>query len=330
MKMENNNSDFFLQRTPKSPPVIPPHTGEADRPFWSVMIPVYNQPEYFKEALQKVLAQDIGRNQMQIMVVDDHSTIGDIEEITRALGGDRVEYYRQPQNVGSLRNLETCIKLSRGYWVHLHHCDDYVKPGFYQNMQKLLQGFPEAGAAFCRYSYIRESGVFLYHTQPESDVPGIVPDMLERLGTRQRLQSVAMVVKREVYEKLGSFHSIHYGEDWEMWIRIAAHYPIAYHPEIMAAYRRHQGSITGAYFKGARNVEDLRFVMESTRHLFDPIKWKAINRKARKFYAFYALDTANYLWHDVRSKEGAMAQMNAAFDMYTHPLMYWKALKNTD
>jgi len=31
-----------------------------------------------------------------------------------------------------------------------------------------------------------------------------------------------MVVKREVYEKLGGFYGVEYGEDWEMWVRIAA------------------------------------------------------------------------------------------------------------
>ena len=28
-------------------------------------------------------------------------------------------------------------------------------------------------------------------------------------------------------------------EDWEMWVRIAAHYDVAYTPEILAEYRLH-------------------------------------------------------------------------------------------
>ena len=37
----------------------------------------------------------------------------------------------------------------------------------------------------------------------------------------------SIVVRRSVYERLGSFdRRLVCAEDWEMWVRIAAHYPI--------------------------------------------------------------------------------------------------------
>ena len=36
-----------------------------------------------------------------------------------------------------------------------------------------------------------------------------------------------------------------YGEDWEMWVRIAAHHPVWYEPEPLAVYRKHGISLSG-------------------------------------------------------------------------------------
>jgi hypothetical protein len=51
-----------------------------------------------------------------------------IEELVKKVGKGRVSYFRQKkQNVGSLRNFETCINRSRGKYIHLLHGDDRVK-----------------------------------------------------------------------------------------------------------------------------------------------------------------------------------------------------------
>ena len=47
-----------------------------------------------------------------------------------------------------------------------------------------------------------------------------------------------MVVKREVYAQLGGYdESLRYGEDWEMWVRIAASYPVGYQTQPLAEFR---------------------------------------------------------------------------------------------
>ena len=60
-------------------------------------------------------------------VLCDGSTDLDVEALVMSLGKGRVKYYRQPQNVGSLRNFETCINRANGHLVHLLHGDDRVK-----------------------------------------------------------------------------------------------------------------------------------------------------------------------------------------------------------
>src|SRR5215208_3279685 len=105
-------------------PIRPVAEG-VDRPRWSVMITTYHCADYLRESLGSVLAQDPGPHLMQIEVVDDHSTNDDPEGVVREVGGGRVSFFRQPENVGHSRNFAACLERARGELVHLLHGDDF-------------------------------------------------------------------------------------------------------------------------------------------------------------------------------------------------------------
>ena len=282
-------------RIPETPPQIIPVTI-ADPPLWSVMIPTYNCLNYLKETLESVLMQDQGSGLMQIEVVDDCSTDGDVEALVQQVGKGRVQFYRQPQNKGSLRNFETCLNRSKGKLVHLLHGDDKVKNGFYREIESLFTKYPQAGAALVKNAYINESG---YETSLERQVlnePGIIPNWLETIATSQRLQPPAIVVKREVYEKLGGFFGVHYGEDWEMYTRIAAHYPVAYSPSYLAQYRVHQNNITSQSFLKGQHIKDLKKVIQIIQGYLPPEKRKKVWQKSLKTKSAWFARHANAIY----------------------------------
>ena len=128
-------------------------------PFWSVMIPIYNcREDYLRETLRSVLCQDPGIAEMQIEVLDNCSTVGAPEALVREIGGGRIEYHRQPVNVGIVGNFNACITRACGQWVHILHGDDTVRPDFYSRARKGVVAHPEAGAALCRTIYMDEDG----------------------------------------------------------------------------------------------------------------------------------------------------------------------------
>lgn len=316
-------------RIPEAPPPIPALTGQAaqERPLWSVMVPAYNCGEYLSQTLRSVLAQDPGEALMQIEVVDDASTDIDVGALVHELGGGRVSFYRQPFNRGSLRNFETCLLRSRGHLVHLLHGDDTVKQGFYEKMGALLERHPQAGAAFCRYvSRDHDTGEVLT-SEEEAPEAGILEDWLPRLACKQRIQTPAMVVRREVYESLGAFYAVHYGEDWEMWLRIAAHYPTAYHPDVMAEYRKHAASISGRYILTGQNIRDLKTVMNISKSYFSASQWTPIHKQARVFYAHYAINTARKIWGKIHDREGTICQIREAMKLHQDPEVWIQSLK---
>jgi len=291
------------------------------------MIPVYNCAGFLLETLEAVLQQALPPEEMQIEVVDDHSTDVDVEALVKAMGNGRIGYFRQPENRGSLRNFETCINRAKGHLVHILHGDDLIKPGYYQAMQELFDRYPQAGAAFCRYVYIGQSSKPLYYRDAEMEESGILDNGLLRLAERQRVQFCTITVKREVYEKLGAFYGVDYGEDWEMWVRIACHFPIAYIPEVLAAYRLHFASISGQSYATAKNLKDLQWVMLTIQQYLPEADRKKILNQSMKFYAHYGIKIANDLWYGLRNREGTKTQVREALRMHRDWLMYWKITK---
>ena len=210
------------------------------------MIPTFDCARYLKAALRSLLAQAPGPEAMQIEVVDDHSTTDDPEDVVMRLGGGRVDFYRQPENVGVVGNLNTCLQRSRGELVHLLHGDDLVVEGFYQTLDERLREHPDAGAAYCRHVYVDEHGRRLEVAPPEPAASGILIEGARFLAAEQRIMTPCIVVRRSVYERLGGFDDrLACAEDWEMWVRIAARFPVYYEERPLACYRLHDDSNTG-------------------------------------------------------------------------------------
>jgi glycosyltransferase involved in cell wall biosynthesis len=266
------------------------------------MIPAYNCYNTLVETIASVLMQDPGEDQMQIAVVDDGSTDGDVKALVEQLGKGRVEYFSHGHNRGSLATFETCLNKARGQLVHLLHGDDKVRNGYYRKIGALFAKYPQIGAAFCRYCAINEEGRVLWNHGKEMNEDGVLDNWLYKIASHQRLQYCTITVKREVYEKLGGFYGVTYGEDWEMWVRIAVHYQVAYTPEVLAEYRLHSNSISYRAYMDVRHIQDMRWVIGSIQKWLPDNLRKQLRRTASKHYAEYAIDVANTIWHQTGNK----------------------------
>jgi glycosyltransferase involved in cell wall biosynthesis len=228
---------------------LKPISNDVKRPLWSVLIPTHNCAHYLKETLISVLQQYPGEDKMEIIVIDDYSTLDDPESVVKQYGQGCVQFIRQKQNVGKVKNYETGLQASKGIYIHQLHGDDKVRPGFYATMEELLKKYPDAGAAFSRTIYIDHQGRWTGLTGMVENTEGIVPNMLERLYIEQLIQTPSMVVKREVYVNIGCFdRRLNCMEDREMWIRIANSYPIINCNEVLAEYRSHSANATNETF----------------------------------------------------------------------------------
>jgi hypothetical protein len=211
-----------------------------------------------------------------------------------------VEFYRQPSNVGHVANFNTCLRRSRGRLVHLLHGDDWVGEGFYKRIELLFEMHPEIGAAFCRHTVVDEHGNVQWVSPLERPESGVLQSWLERVASGLPLQPPSIVVRREVYERLGGFDSrmLTCGEDWEMWVRLSLHYPVAYEPEFLALYRDNPGSLTKRYIRSGQNIRDVRKATRIIRRYLPREIRQTATRKAGECWANWAMYWAERLLAD--------------------------------
>jgi glycosyltransferase involved in cell wall biosynthesis len=291
----------------------------AGRPRWSVMISTYNCAGHLEAALSSVLAQDPGPEAMQIEVVDDHSTSDDPEAVVARLGAGRVIFHRQPKNVGVVANLNTCLQRSRGELVHLLHGDDLVLDDFYSTLEERLRAHPDAGAAYCRHLYVDEHGRRVDAAPLEPASSGILADGARFLAAEQRIMTPCIVVRRSAYEELGGFDDrLACAEDWEMWVRIAARFPVYYEKRPLACYRLHGDSNTGRNLHNGRNLDYTRLAIELFSSYFEPAERRAVKRTAFSRYAASGLEAARSL-QSQGDAAGARAQLRVVWRLEKSP-----------
>jgi len=290
------------------------------------MIPVYNCADYLEETLQSVLMQDLGEELMQIKVVDDASTDMDVQELVARIGKGRVEYFRQPENLGSLRTFETCINHARGHIVHLLHGDDRIIAGFYTKMTALHERYPQIGAAFSRYASISEKGDKLWLPKI-LDEEGVLDNWLMRIAQDQQIQYACMTVRREVYEKLGSFYGTSYGEDWEMWVRIARYYPVAYTPEVLADYRIRAHSITWEKKRDSQLIPDLLNVLNRIQSHLPTKDGKKIIDFSKKNFAREVINNTHKVYKEAKDTRLAHTHIKQALSLSNHYSIYLSIMK---
>ena len=163
-------------------------------------------------------------------------------------------------------------------------------------MQQPFHDHPEIGAAFCRHVYIGEDGSETATARLHEPVSGVFPDAAYRLVAGVGIQPPSVVVRRSSYERLGGFDSRLRvaGEDLEMWVRIAASFPVWYEIEPLAQYHRRPGSLISSSARSGAAIRDYRRRSISLLEHLEPGRRDQAHRAARDRCAGWALLQARH------------------------------------
>lgn len=244
---------------------LPPINALEHRPFWSVIVPLYNRKDYLANCLNSILSQDPGPTELEIIVADDASPT-DLSDFVQQLGRGRVTYHRNPKTIGLYPNTNEALKRARGHWIHILHDDDWVLPGFYQTMRRGIESAPQGiGVAFCMYATQDDRNGSVFTPPPFRDGPGLMTrEFLAKLAVGNVLNLPAVVFRREAFEVVGLFREdLPYTADWEWYVRSAPYVGWHHQPESLARYRMHATNQTHDLAKSGRTATDVRRTLES-------------------------------------------------------------------
>jgi len=222
----------------------------ADAPAISVVIPVYNGAAFVADAVASILAQTVAVQ--EIIVVDDGSTDA-TAEVVRGLGED-VRYLHQ-ENRGPAAARNRGVSTSRGEWVAFLDADDRWAEGKLAAQLEYLVGHrdvvlvsgdmgevDDAGRVLVESVLARHGQLEWFRTLNGRHIPAAVRELL----AANFIPTGTVLVRRDVLVEVGGFNPyLRYGEDLELWCRIAASYPIACLPRVLLWRRRHAANLSG-------------------------------------------------------------------------------------
>ncbi|MEQ8264472.1 glycosyltransferase family A protein [Pseudohaliea sp.] len=230
----------------------------AESPAFSVICPNYNGSLFLQACLTSVLEQTV--DDLEVIVVDDGSTDDSIEVLNGLAATDPRVRIESQGNAGSAVARNHGIALARGSYIAFIDADDVWHPQKLEKQHELLLRATMPVACFSNFSlwpperdgrYLAPSEAFS-QLEPVDEFPGIGVDK-PAFVYHLLLQDVfvwtsTVVVPSTVLHEVGGFDpSYRKGQDYDLWLRIAARYPFLRHPDSLALYRQHPDNITYRY-----------------------------------------------------------------------------------
>lgn len=190
-------------------------------PITSVVIPVYNGASYIRRAVESVLAQTVSA--VEVIVVDDGST-DDTRAVVAGVDDPRLRLIARA-NAGPSAARNAGIAEAGGAWIGFLDADDWWRPTKVEHHLRRATERPEAGVVYSAVEIFDMAGAHLGIAAATLEGHVLEPLLF---GNTIAGGGSSATVRRDVLERVGGFDpAIRYGEDWELWLRIAARYSFA-------------------------------------------------------------------------------------------------------
>ncbi len=220
------------------------------QPRVSVVIPLYNKRDTLPRCLESVLRQTFP--DFEAVVVDDGSTDGS-GGLARELPDPRIRVISQP-NAGVAAARNRGIAESRATHVAFLDADDEWKPEFLAAIIGLIERYPQAGMYVTGLRHDPGDGSWaeMSFTLPGDGETGVTDEYFSAPEEASSISSgSSTAIRKEVVDQVGGFPTGELqGEDLDLWVRIAARYPVAFDRRILAVY--HSGQ------QGQRELQRVR------------------------------------------------------------------------
>jgi glycosyltransferase involved in cell wall biosynthesis len=209
---------------------------DSARPLISVVIPCYDHAHFLAEAIESATATEFP---VEIVVVDDGSTDGSAEVAARY----QVSLIRQ-ENRGLAAARNRGLAECRGSFVVFLDADDRLLPGGLDTAARALCAHRSCAFAYGRCVMMGRDGIFW--PTPEQAVVR-AGHYAAFLRTNPIWMPAMAILRREALQSCGGFREgFDAAADYDLYLRLAANNIVHDHGQRVAAYRRHDGSMSNS------------------------------------------------------------------------------------
>lgn len=204
-------------------------------PTISIVTPSFNQAAYIKGTIESVLTQNYPHT--EYLVIDGGSTDGTLDILRRY--EDHLQWVSKP-DTGQANAINKGFRMSTGAIVAWLNSDDVYLPDALHHVARFFQQHPEVDVVYGDFWWIDAHGRKLLARR---EIPFDYNILLYGLNY---IGQPTVFFRRRVFELAGYLdESLHYGLDWEYWLRIADRGGrFAHIPYYLAATRLHASAKT--------------------------------------------------------------------------------------
>jgi glycosyltransferase involved in cell wall biosynthesis len=285
-----------------------------DKPLVSVVIASYNMAKYLPLAVQSVLNQSYGN--FEVIIIDDGSTDDTRVKVDQFLSDERVRYFYQ-DNKGQAVAKNRGIQESKGDLIAILDADDLWLP---EKLAKQIPCFtlsPDIGVVYTNVEFIDGTGASLGVSDRRYYSGKISGQLL--IDNFVTLSSV--MVRRECFEKVGIFDEQYpMGIDYDLWLRMSAHYAFHYLDDITFQYRIWPGQMSHNYKKRFEcAIKIMNSFLEQHPVLLD-------KPTVDEAWAHTYVSKGNYIVRIEKNKTGAFRQYIKALQFKPAYIPAWKGI----
>lgn len=213
----------------------------------SVVMSVYNGADRLADTMDSILAQTM--TDFELIAVNDGSTDGSGAILDGYAKHDsRVRVLHQ-ENRGLTRALVAGCAAARGDLIARHDAGDTSAPARFAIQTRMLEENGEVAFVSCATQYVGPENEPLWITRPVT--AGKALSILSTDPARPLSEGPthhgSVMFRRDAYERAGGYRdAFHYGQDFDLWYRLAESGKFQASDEVLYTARITPGSISSA------------------------------------------------------------------------------------
>lgn len=197
-------------------------------PLVSVVTPSLNHAAFLGEAVASVRAQAYAP--LEHVVVDGGSEDGTCEMLSAL--GSAVRWVSEADR-GQSAALNKGVRMSTGEILGWLNADDLYEPGAVASAVAFFDAHPDVALVYGDAVFVDAAGLEL---GPCSQVREFTHAELVHSG--DFVAQPAAFFRRAAFDAVGGLdESLHWAMDYDLWLKLAARFPVAYLPRRLARYR---------------------------------------------------------------------------------------------
>ena len=221
-------------------------------PEISIVMSVYNGAEHLCESVDSILSQE--GVELECIIVNDGSTdsSGQILD-TYASKDPRVRVFHQ-ENQGLTKALIKGCAEAQGSYIARQDVGDISLPGRLKKQLSSIAGHLDISLVSCGTRFVGPGGELLYDILQDTEEATAGLRYLELKAIKGPSHHGSTFFSKKLYEKVGGYRAAFYfGQDLDLWIRLAEHGRHHVIPELL-----YQASITAESISGLYRKEQVQ------------------------------------------------------------------------